>query len=112
MSAPGWWWGPPCWSARTAWVLLDALDTMLGAAYHRVVRLRDVTERMSIYQDMRRFHTVVAHKLRTPMSMLVSSMALLKSRLDQLSGDEVKELVRSSIKGVDRLATQVQEILT
>ena len=67
---------------------------------------------MSIYQDMRRFHTVVAHKLRTPMSMLISSMALLKSRLDQLSGDEVKELVRSSIKGVDRLASQVQQILT
>jgi signal transduction histidine kinase len=99
-------------TARTAWVLLDALDTMLGTEHHRVVRLKDVTERMSIYQDMRRFHTVVAHKLRTPMSMLVSSMALLKSRLDQLSGDEVKDLVRSSIKGVDRLASQVQQILT
>lgn len=99
-------------TARTAWVLVDALDTLLGAEHHRVVRLKDVTERMSIYQDMRRFHTVVAHKLRTPMSMLVSSMSLLKSRLDQLSGDEVKELVRSSVKGVDRLASQVQQILT
>jgi len=99
-------------TARTAWVLLDALDTMLGTEQHRVVRLRDVTERLSIYQDMRRFHTVVAHKLRTPMSMLISSMSLLKTRLDQLSGEEVKELVRSSIKGVDRMATQVQEILT
>jgi two-component system cell cycle response regulator len=99
-------------TARTAWVMLDALDTLLGAEEHRIVRLKDVTERMSIYQDMRRFHTVVAHKLRTPMSMLVSSIALLKSRLDQLSDDEVRELVRSSIKGVDRLASQVQQILT
>jgi len=99
-------------TARTAWVLVNALDTMLGAEHHRVVRLKDVTERMSIYQDMRRFHTVVAHKLRTPMSLLVSSMSLLKSRLDQLSEEEVKELVRSSIKGVDRLASHVQQILT
>ncbi|MGB7875817.1 MAG: ATP-binding protein, partial [Anaerolineales bacterium] len=99
-------------TARTAWVLVNALDTLLGAEHHRVVRLKDVTERMSIYQDMRRFHTVVAHKLRTPLSMLVSSMSLLKSRLDQLSGDEVKELVRSSVKGVDRLTSQVQQILT
>jgi len=98
-------------TARAAWVMLDALDTMLGTQYHRVVHLKDVTERMSIYQDMRRFHTVVAHKLGTPVSMLVSSVALLKSRFDQLSGDEVKELVRSSIKGVDRLATHVQEIM-
>jgi signal transduction histidine kinase len=99
-------------TARAVWVMLDVLDTMLGVEQHRIVHLKDVTERMSIYQDMRRFHTVVAHKLRTPMSMLVSSMALLKSRLDQLSGDEVKELVRSAIKGVDRLASQIQEILT
>jgi signal transduction histidine kinase len=99
-------------TARAAWVMLDALDTPLGAEQHRIVRLKDVTERMSIYQDMRRFHTVVAHKLRTPMSMLVSSMALLKSRFDQLSAEEIKELVHSSIKGVDRMASQVQEILT
>jgi len=99
-------------TARAAWVQVDALDTMLGTDQHRVVHLKDVTERMSIYQDMRRFHTVVAHKLRTPLSLLISSMSLLKSRLDQLSGDEVKELIRSSVKGVDRLAVQVQQILS
>lgn len=99
-------------TARAVWVMMDVLDTSLGVEQHRIVHLMDVTERMSIYQDMRRFHTVVAHKLRTPISMLVSSMALLKSRLDQLSGEEVKELVRSGIKGVDRLANQIQEILT
>ncbi len=98
-------------TAMAAWVMVDALDTMLGVESHRVVRLKDVTERLSLYQDMRRFHTVVTHKLRTPVSMLVSSISLLKSRFDRLSGDEVKELVRSSIKGVDRLATNVQEIM-
>ena len=99
-------------TARASWLMLDSLDTMLGAEHYRVVRLKDVTERMSIYQDMRRFHTVVAHKLRTPMSMLVSSVSLIKTRIDQLSGDEVKELIRGGIKGIDRLASQVQEILT
>jgi len=98
-------------TARTAWVMVDALDTVLGTEYHRIVHLKDVTEHMAIYQDMRRFHTVVAHKLRTPVSLLVSSMALIKSRFDQLSADEVKELVGNSIKGVDKLATQVQGIL-
>ena len=99
-------------TARANWIMLDTLDTLLGVEQHRIVRLKDVTERMSIYQDMRRFHTVVVHKLRTPVSMLVSSLALLKSRFDQLSDDDIKDLVRSSIKGVDRLATHVQEILT
>jgi signal transduction histidine kinase len=99
-------------TARAAWIMVDTLDTMLGVEQHRIVHLKDVTERMSIYQDMRRFHTVVAHKLRTPVSMLVSSLSLLKSRFEQLSGDDVKDLMRNSVKGVDRLASQVQEILT
>jgi two-component system cell cycle response regulator len=99
-------------TARAAWVMLDALDTSLGVEHHRIVRLKDVTERMSIYQDMRRFHTVVAHKLRTPVSMLVSSLSLLKSRFDQLNAEDIKDLVRNSITGVDRLSTHVQEILT
>lgn len=99
-------------TARAAWVMLDALDTVLGTEEHRIVRLKDVTERMSIYQDMRRFHTVVAHKLRTPVSMLVSSLSLIKSRMDQLSEEDLRELLKSGVKGVDRLATQVQEILT
>jgi K+-sensing histidine kinase KdpD len=43
--------------------------------------------------------------------MLVSSISLLSSRIDQLSVDEIKELVRSSIKGVDRMAAHVQEIV-
>jgi two-component system, cell cycle response regulator len=99
-------------TARAVWVMLETLDTLLGTEGHRIVHLKDVTERMSIYQDMRRFHTVVAHKLRTPISLLVSSMSLLKRRLDQFSEQELRELVRSSIKGVDRLASQVQQILT
>jgi len=99
-------------TARAAWVMVDALDTLLGTEQHRIVRLKDVTERMSIYQDMRRFHTVVAHKLRTPVSMLVSSISLLKTRMDQLSEEDLRDLLKSGIKGVDRLATQMQEILT
>lgn len=99
-------------TARAVWLMVDSLDTLLGTEFHRVVRLHDVTERMSIYQDMRRFHTVVAHKLRTPVAMLISSTSLLKTRFDQLSGDEVKEIVAGSIKGIDRLGTQIQEILT
>ena len=99
-------------TARAVWIMVDSLDTMLGTEHHRIVRLRDVTERMSIYQDMRRFHTVVAHKLRTPVSMLLSSTSLLRARFDQFTGDEVKEVMAGGIKGIDRLAKQVQEILT
>jgi signal transduction histidine kinase len=99
-------------TARAVWVVLEALEPPVAVEYQRLVRLRDVTERMSIYQDMRRFHTVVAHKLRTPMSMLMMSMSIIKNQLEVLSPEEIKNMLASAIKGTDRLAEEVRSILT
>lgn len=99
-------------TARAAWVKLDTLDTVLGVEQHRIVRLEDVTERMSIYQDMRRFHTVVAHKLRTPMSVMFSNLSIIKNKLDMLSPDEIKDYVASSIENAYRLVDEIRQILS
>jgi signal transduction histidine kinase len=99
-------------TARAVWVVLEALDPPQGVEYMRLVRLRDVTERMSIYQDMRRFHTVVTHKLRTPMSMLMMSMSVLKTQTESMDPEEIKTLLASAIKGTNRLAEEIRSILT
>ena len=99
-------------TARAAWVRLDTLDTVLGVEQHRIVRLEDVTERMSIYQDMRRFHTVVAHKLRTPMSVMFSNLSIIKNKMDMLSPDEIKDYVASSIDNAYRLVDEIRQILS
>ena len=99
-------------TARAAWVVLEALDTIIGTEHYRIVRLRDVTDRMSIYQDMRKFHTVISHKLRTPMSMLMTSISIIKSQLDNLSPEELKKMLATTIKGTDRLAGEIRSILT
>lgn len=99
-------------TARAVWVVLEGLDTPFGQDHYRIVRLRDVTERMSIYQDMRKFHTVIAHKLRTPMSMMMTGISIIKNQLENLSPDEIKKMLGSVIKGTDRLATEIRGILT
>ncbi len=99
-------------TARAAWIQLDALDTVLGVDQHRIVRLEDVTERMSVYQDMRRFHTVVAHKLRTPMSIMFSNLSIIKNKMDMLSPDEIKDYVASSIENAYRLVDEIRQILS
>lgn len=99
-------------TARAYWLILEALEMNMGADYQRIVRLRDVTERMSIYQDMRRFHTVVAHKLRTPVSIMVSNIGLLKNKIEFLSPDEILEFTRNAYSGADRLAGEIRKILT
>ena len=99
-------------TARAAWVKLDALDTVLGVEQHRIVRLEDITERMSIYQDMRRFHTVVAHKLRTPMSVMFGNLSIIKNKIEMLSPDEIKDYVASSIENAYRLVDEIRQILS
>jgi signal transduction histidine kinase len=99
-------------TARASWIVLEALETTLGTDHFRIVRLRDVTDRMSIYQDMRKFHTVISHKLRTPMAMLMTSVSIMKSQLESLTPEELKKMLTSTIKGTDRLAGEVRSILS
>ncbi len=99
-------------TARAAWIVIEALEMDLGSDYQRVVRLRDVTERMSIFQDMRRFHTVVAHKLRTPMSIMVSNLNIIKNKMEMMSPAEIVEYTRGAIGGAERLANEIRKILT
>ncbi len=99
-------------TARAVWVVLEALDTPIGAEYQRLVRLRDVTERMSLYHDMRKFHTAINHKLRTPVSMLYTSMSIIKSQIDNMTAEEVKKMMGSAIRGTERLAEEVRNIVT
>ncbi|PKN94160.1 MAG: hypothetical protein CVU44_07095 [Chloroflexi bacterium HGW-Chloroflexi-6] len=98
--------------ARAFWMVLEALDTDIGPVTQRIVRLRDVTEKMSIYQDIRRFHDTVTHKLRTPISLLATSVSLINSQLKNLSAEEIKELMQTAAKGAERLVWQVRDVLT
>ena len=98
-------------TARAVWVVLEALDTPIGAEYQRIVRLRDVTERMSLYHDMRKFHTAIHHKLRTPVSMLYTSMSILKNQMDNMSLEEIKKMLDSAMRGADRLTEEVRNIV-
>jgi len=99
-------------TARAVWVVLEALDTPIGAEYHRIVRLRDETERMSLYHDMRKFHTIINHKLRTPVSMLYSSMSIIKSQIDSMTLEEIKKMMGSAIRGAERLTEEVRNVIT
>jgi len=99
-------------NARAFWMILEALDTSIGTENQRIVRLRDVTEKMSIYQDMRRFHDTITHKLRTPVSLLATSVSLINSQLERLSNEEIRELMKTAGQSAERLVWQVRDVLT
>lgn len=98
-------------TSRSFWLVVEAMDADLGATNHRVVRLRDVTDRMNTYQDMRKFQSFVSHKLRTPVSLIYSSMSLLEHNEENFSAEEIKNLAKTAWKGSQRLYKTVMEII-
>ena len=54
-------------TSNVFWLQVDILDTPVGPDRGRVIRLRDVTEQMTLQRDMRGFHRLVAPKLHSPL---------------------------------------------
>lgn len=98
-------------TARAFWLQVDGLSDADAADLGHVVRLRDVTAQMTNYQDMRRFHTSVVHKLRTPLIAMHGSFTLLASYGAELSGHEVEEFARTALIGIERLKAEIDDVL-
>jgi two-component system cell cycle response regulator len=78
----------------------------------RLVRLRDVTAAKTSLRDMWSFHTMVMHKLNTPMHMMLGSMELLTlNPLGSLSNREIADLVEMATSGAHRLAAAINDVL-
>jgi two-component system, cell cycle response regulator len=93
------------------WLLLDALDLPLGQFGDRIVRVSDITDKISLNNDMRRFHSIVSHKLRTPVSLLYSSMSLVERKLDSIPVEDVKSYVRMAWESSQQMVSDIHDIL-
>lgn len=110
-SAPCYLVQPETLTARAFWLQADGLSSSGVAELGRIVRLRDVTAQMSSYQDMRRFHTTVVHKLRTPLIAMHGSFTLLANYGGEMAADEVEEFARTALSGIERLKSEIDDIL-
>lgn len=102
---------PESVTARAFWLRVEILNSPTGAENQHLARVNDITDKMSTYQDIRKIHLLVAHKLRTPVSLLYSSMNLLDRRMDSIPVEEIKSTVKLAWNSTERLALQVQDIL-
>ncbi len=102
---------PESETARAFWLRVEILRSSSGTESHHLARISDVTDKMSTTQDIRKVHLLVAHKLRTPVSLLYSGMDLLNKRMDLIPEEEIKSTVKAAWKSAERLVLQVQDIL-
>jgi len=86
--------------------------TAVSDQHGQLVRMRNITAEKTTIRDMWSFHTMVMHKLNTPMHMMLGSMELLTmSSPEIMSQEEVVELVESASNGARRIFEAVSDVL-
>lgn len=81
---------PETITAHAFWLQVSRLEQTVGLDTFRLIRLKDVTEKMTAERDMHTFKSAIAHKLRTPLTTIITSVTALKEDLAHLKPDELE----------------------
>jgi len=95
-------------TATASWLQVHALELPGGEG--RVVLLRDVTAEMTLQRSTWEFQAMVSHKLRTPLTSVLTCLELVKQELTPTPNTEVAELIGMALHGAERLRNQINEI--
>ena len=101
---------PETAAARASWLQVEAPDLPLVAGMGRVICLRDVTAQQALQRDIYSFHSLVSHKLMTPLNPLVAGLELLKAETRAWANAEVNELIDAALRGANGLYDQFMNI--
>jgi len=82
-----------------------------GAPRARIIRLHDVTAEILNRRNTRSFGEAISHKIRTPVSHIVSSLDLLARLATQLPQDEIVRFATTALSGAKRLHETLNRIL-
>jgi len=82
-----------------------------GMPHTRLLRLRDVTAEILNRRNTRSFGEAVTHKIRTPVTHIVSSLDLLARLVPRLSPEEISQLANTALRGAKRLQETLDRIL-
>ncbi len=92
------------------WLQVNVLDAPAVQESEQLVHLRDVTEKMLLQRQMWSFHTIVSHKLRTPLNALMVLPVLTDNKMN-FSKEETQDLLKTVQGAMDRLQNQLMEVL-
>jgi len=102
---------PESSTARSLWLEVDLLGAAADRSTQLLVHLRDVTARVVQDREIRSFHDLVAHKMRTPLASLLVSLDLLERQKDRFQAKGQGELLASALMSTRRLRDAIEDIL-
>lgn len=99
--------------AKAFWLQAEMLDIAAGLDTEagRIICLKDVTEKTSLQEGLSRFHSVIAHKLRTPLVPIYTGLTFLAEQLETMSREDALMFVQNAAEGAQHLYTEIEEIV-
>lgn len=97
--------------SKSFWLQVSNLNLPSGVDVQQVISLRDVTEQMELQRDVWRFHSMIFHKLRTPLAVMMNSLELLSRHGEKLGAEKSTDVAERALQGARRLKTEVDDIL-
>lgn len=102
---------PETATARAFWLQIESFTPDPSMPTSRVLRLRNVTEQVTTQRDMRAFHTMISHKLSTPLHQIIACLSLLASDAEKMLVGEIIEFTTAALCSAERLHEAVADIL-
>jgi len=97
-------------TAEAFWLQVDLMEMSSQPGKGFLVRLRDITAQINTRIDRRAFHTMINHKLRTPINVLTGFLELLQ--LDQSAFSEDQRLsLAAAQRSAMRYRNEILDIL-
>jgi DNA-binding response OmpR family regulator len=93
------------------WLQFLFYKSPAGVSEQRLIVLTDVTKQIQESRIERTFHGLILHKLRTPMNSLSGVFELIGNFGDEMSREEIIELINNARTSFNRLNSQIESIV-
>jgi DNA-binding response OmpR family regulator len=97
-------------TSNAMWLQVSTLDAPASGDMNRMLQLRDITAQVVLRRDTWKFHSMVLHKLRTPLGVMLTSLELMADNALAMPPDKMAELAQTALRGVQRLRSQVKDV--
>ncbi len=102
---------PETQTEANLWLSVDILSLPRVSGHNLVVRLFDVTEKMSYQTNVWLFHAMISHKIRTPFNAILGMIGLIENKASELSNPELLNFSKLAHEGATRYYRSLESIL-
>lgn len=103
---------PETSNAPAAWIQVNSTSHSVQGRIERLLQLRDITAQMSTQRSVWTFNSLVAHKLRTPMTKMIWGLSFIVDRAHRLDTKKIVEFAKMAQGGVEELKNELDDVLS